>query len=58
VEVVVFGRTPAKLRTFSEQFGLVTTTDIDEIYGDRAVDLKQAATPLEDAIASNEDPHA
>jgi predicted dehydrogenase len=30
-DVVVFGRTPAKLARFAEQFGFATTTDIDDI---------------------------
>lgn len=38
-DVVVFGRTPAKVRRFAEQFGFATTTDIDDVYGDPEVDL-------------------
>jgi hypothetical protein len=44
-EVVVFGRTPEKLRTFADQFGFATTTDIDEIYEDRAIDLVDVCLP-------------
>jgi hypothetical protein len=44
-EVVVFGRTPAKLKAFAEQFGFATTTDIDEIYEDRAIDLIDVCLP-------------
>lgn len=43
--VVVFGRTPAKLRKFAEQFGFATTTDIDGIYSDRAIDLIDVCLP-------------
>jgi predicted dehydrogenase len=43
--VVVFGRTPAKLRAFAERFGFATTTEVDEIYGDRAVDLIDVCLP-------------
>jgi N-methylhydantoinase A/oxoprolinase/acetone carboxylase beta subunit len=42
-EVVVFGRTPAKLGKFAEQFRFATTTEIDEIYRDRAIELIEAA---------------
>lgn len=44
-EVLVFGRTPEKLRTFAEQFGFATTTDINEIYEDRAIDLVDVCLP-------------
>jgi predicted dehydrogenase len=44
-DVVVFGRTPAKLAKFAEQFGFATTTDIDDIYGDRAIDLIDVCLP-------------
>jgi predicted dehydrogenase len=43
--VVVFGRTPAKLDRFAEQFGFATTVDIDDIYGDRAIDLVDVCLP-------------
>jgi predicted dehydrogenase len=44
-EVVVFGRTPAKLGKFAEQFGFATTTEIDEIYRDRAIELVDVCLP-------------
>jgi predicted dehydrogenase len=44
-DVVVFGRTPAKLAKFPEQFGFATTTDIDDIYSDRAIDLIDVCLP-------------
>jgi predicted dehydrogenase len=44
-EVVVFGRTPAKLKAFAEQFGFATTTHIDDIYSDRAIDLIDVCLP-------------
>ena len=44
-DVVVFGRTPAKLETFAEQFGFATTTDVDDIYGDRAIDVIDVCLP-------------
>ena len=37
-EVVVFGRTPAKLQAFAEKFGYATTTDLSRIYDDPAID--------------------
>ena len=43
--VVVFGRTPAKLERFAEQFGFATTIEIDDIYGDRAIDLVDVCLP-------------
>jgi predicted dehydrogenase len=44
-EVVVFGRTPAKLQAFAEQFGYATTTDLASIYDDPAVDLVDVCLP-------------
>ena len=44
-DVVVFGRTPEKLRTFAEQFGFATTTEINEIYEDRTIDLVDVCLP-------------
>ena len=44
-EVVVFGRTPAKLRAMGERFGHATTTDIDRIYYDPEVDLIDVCLP-------------
>ena len=44
-EVVVFGRTPAKLRTFADEFGYATTTEVASIYEDPAVDLVDVCLP-------------
>jgi predicted dehydrogenase len=44
-EVVVFGRTPAKLQAFAEQFGYATTTDVASIYDDPAIDLVDVCLP-------------
>jgi predicted dehydrogenase len=44
-EVVVFGRTPAKLGAFAEEFGYATTTDLASIYDDPAVDLVDVCLP-------------
>jgi len=44
-EVVVFGRTPAKLRAFAEEFGYATTTDPASIYDDPAIDLVDVCLP-------------
>jgi predicted dehydrogenase len=44
-EVVVFGRTPAKLQAFAEQFGYATTTDPASIYDDPAIDLVDVCLP-------------
>ena len=44
-EVVVFGRTPAKLATISGQFGFATTTDLDAVITDSAVDLVDICLP-------------
>jgi hypothetical protein len=43
--VVVFGRTPAKLHAFAEEFGYATTTDLASIYDDPAVDLVDVCLP-------------
>ncbi|WP_411127823.1 Gfo/Idh/MocA family protein [Streptomyces sp. x-19] len=43
--VVVFGRTPAKLQPIAEQFGFTTTTDLDEIYGDQDIGLVDVCLP-------------
>jgi predicted dehydrogenase len=43
--VVVFGRTPAKLRAFAEEFGYATTTDPAGIYDDPAIDLVDVCLP-------------
>jgi predicted dehydrogenase len=44
-DVVVFGRTPAKLQAFAEKFGYATTTDLSSIYDDPAVDLVDICLP-------------
>jgi predicted dehydrogenase len=44
-EVVVFGRTPAKLQAFAEKFGCATTTEAASIYDDPAVDLVDVCLP-------------
>jgi predicted dehydrogenase len=44
-EVVVFGRTPAKLQTFTEKFGYATTTDLSSVYDDPAIDLVDVCLP-------------
>jgi predicted dehydrogenase len=44
-EVVVFGRTPAKLRSFAEQFGYATTTEVASIYDDPTIDLVDVCLP-------------
>src|SRR6516164_1289237 len=44
-EVVVFGRTAAKLATISGQFGFATTTDLDSLITDDSVDLVDICLP-------------
>jgi predicted dehydrogenase len=44
-EVVVFGRTPAKLQAFADEFGYATTTEAAVIYDDPAVDLVDVCLP-------------
>ena len=44
-DVVVFGRTPAKLQAFAEEFGYATTTDLASIYDDPAIDLVDVCLP-------------
>ena len=44
-EVVVFGRTPAKLQAFADEFGYATTTEVASIYDDPAVDLVHDLPP-------------
>ena len=44
-KVVVFGRTPAKLQAFADEFGYATTTDLASIYDDPAVDLVDVCLP-------------
>jgi predicted dehydrogenase len=42
---VVFGRTPAKLQAFAEEFGYATTTEVASIYDDPTVDLVDVCLP-------------
>ncbi len=44
-EIVVFGRTPAKLEKVARELGVATTTDIDRIYDDPNVDLVDVCLP-------------
>ena len=44
-DVVVFGRTPAKLHAFADEFGYATTTDPASIYDDPAIDLVDVCLP-------------
>jgi predicted dehydrogenase len=44
-DVVVFGRTPAKLRAFADELGYATTTDIAGIYHDPTIDLVDVCLP-------------
>jgi predicted dehydrogenase len=44
-EVIVFGRTPQKLAKISDQFGFATTTDLDALITDAAVDLVDICLP-------------
>jgi predicted dehydrogenase len=44
-EVVVFGRTPAKLQAFADEFGYATTTDLSSIYDDPTIDLVDVCLP-------------
>jgi predicted dehydrogenase len=44
-EVVVFGRTPAKLHAFADEFGYATTTEVASIYDDPAIDLVDVCLP-------------
>jgi len=44
-EVVVFGRTPGKLAEINGQFGFATTTDLDALIADPAVDLVDICLP-------------
>jgi predicted dehydrogenase len=44
-EVVVFGRTPAKLQALADEFGYATTTEVASIYGDPAIDLVDVCLP-------------
>jgi predicted dehydrogenase len=44
-DVVVFGRTPTKLRAFADEFGYATTTDPASIYDDPTIDLVDVCLP-------------
>jgi UDP-N-acetylglucosamine 3-dehydrogenase len=44
-QVVVFGRTPHKLATISDQLGFATTTDLDGLIADASVDLVDICLP-------------
>jgi predicted dehydrogenase len=44
-DVMVFGRTPAKLQAFAEKFGYPTTTDLANIYDDPTIDLVDVCLP-------------
>jgi predicted dehydrogenase len=44
-EVVVFGRTPAKLQAFADKFGYATTTEVASIYDDPAIELVDVCLP-------------
>jgi len=43
--VVVFGRTPAKLQAFADDFGYAATTDLASIYDDATIDLVDVCLP-------------
>jgi predicted dehydrogenase len=45
--VVVFGRTPAKLQAFADEFGYATTTDLSSIYDDPTIDLVDVCLPTQ-----------
>lgn len=45
VEVVVFGRTPARLEDVQQKFGFSTTTDLDGLYHDPSIDLIDVCLP-------------
>ncbi|ORT56063.1 Gfo/Idh/MocA family oxidoreductase [Streptomyces sp. CB03238] len=44
-DVVVFGRTPAKLEKFADDFGFTITTDLDVLITDASVDLVDICLP-------------
>ncbi|MFD7233739.1 Gfo/Idh/MocA family protein [Streptomyces syringium] len=44
-EVVVFGRTPAKLEKFADEYGFASTTDLDALITDASVDLVDICLP-------------
>jgi predicted dehydrogenase len=45
VEVVVFGRTPAKLEEIRQRYGFATTADLDGLYHDPSIDLIDICLP-------------
>lgn len=45
VDVVIYGRTPAKLDNLADQFGFPTTTDLDSLYADPSIDLIDICLP-------------
>ena len=45
VDVVVFGRTPAKLEQIRDTFGFATTTDLDGVHADSSFDLIDICLP-------------
>lgn len=45
VEVVVFGRTQARLEDVQQKFGFSTTTDLDGLYDDPSIDLIDVCLP-------------
>ena len=44
-EVIVFGRTPQKLATINDQYGFATSTDLNAVITDPAVDLVDICLP-------------
>jgi predicted dehydrogenase len=46
-EVIVFGRTQAKLEKIAAEFGFTTTTELDTIYDDPAIDLVDVCLPTQ-----------
>jgi predicted dehydrogenase len=44
-DVVVFGRTPAKLQAVADEFGYATTTEVANIYEDPDIDLVDVCLP-------------
>jgi predicted dehydrogenase len=45
VEVLVLGRTPAKLEEIRQRYGFATTTDLDSLYHDPSIDLIDICLP-------------
>jgi predicted dehydrogenase len=44
-EVIVFGRTQAKLEKIAAEFGFATTSELDAIYDDPSIDLVDVCVP-------------